>query len=48
MTGCNILNTDRDGKMPSEFTSDYHVHWTNRPANFGSSEKHFIIKKPER
>ncbi len=38
MTSCNILNTDRDGKMPSEFTSDYHVHWTNRPANFGSSE----------
>ena len=26
MTGCNLLNTKRDGRMPSEFTSDYHVH----------------------
>ena len=25
-TGCNLLNTKRDGRMPSEFTSDYHVH----------------------
>ena len=26
MTGCNLLNTKRDGRMPSEFTSSYHVH----------------------
>ena len=26
MTGCNLLNTKRNGRMPSEFTSDYHVH----------------------
>ena len=26
MTGCNLLNTKRDGRMPSEFTSEYHVH----------------------
>lgn len=25
-TNCNLLNTRRDGRMPSEFTSDYHVH----------------------
>ena len=23
---CNLLNTKRDGRMPSEFTSNYHVH----------------------
>ena len=23
---CQLLNTRRDGRMPSEFTSDYHVH----------------------
>ena len=23
---CQLLNTKRDGRMPSEFTSDYHVH----------------------
>ena len=26
MTGCNLLNTKWDGRMPSEFTSSYHVH----------------------
>ena len=26
LTGCNLLNTKRDGRMPSEFTSEYHVH----------------------
>ena len=26
MPGCNLLNTRRDGRMPSEFTSDNHVH----------------------
>lgn len=26
MTGCNLLNTKRDERMPSEFTSEYHVH----------------------
>ena len=26
MTGCNLLNTRRDGRMASEFTSGYHVH----------------------
>lgn len=26
MTGCNLLNTKWDGRMPSEFTRDYHVH----------------------
>ena len=25
-TGCNLLNTARDGRMPSEYTSEYHVH----------------------
>ena len=23
---CNLLNTKRDGRMSSEFTSNYHVH----------------------
>ena len=26
MTDCNLLNTKRDGRMPSEYTSSYHVH----------------------
>ena len=26
MTDYNLLNTKRDGRMPSEFTNDYHVH----------------------
>ena len=26
LIGCNLLNTKRDGRMPSEFTSEYHVH----------------------
>ena len=26
INGCNLLNTKRDGRMPSEFTSSYHVH----------------------
>ena len=26
MTGCNLLNTKRVGRMPSEFMSGYHVH----------------------
>ena len=25
-TGCNLLNSARDGRMPSEYTNDYHVH----------------------
>lgn len=26
MTGCNLLNTKRDGQLPTDFTNDYHVH----------------------
>lgn len=26
LIGCNLLNTVKDGRMPSEFTDDYHVH----------------------
>ena len=48
MTGCNLLNTKWDGRMPSEFTSSYHVHILVREGEMRFSDgKQMHVSNPE-
>ena len=49
MTGCNLLNTKRDGRMPSEFTSEYHVHIIVRGGEmqFSDGKQTHVSKKDD-
>ena len=46
---CQILNTNRDGRMPSEFTSDYHVHILVRGGEmrFSDGKTEFLSQKDD-
>ena len=47
--GCNILNTERDGRMPSEFTSEYHVHILVRGGEmrFSDGKQMYVSQKDD-
>ena len=47
--GCNILNTRRDGRMPSEFTSEYHVHIIVRQGelHFSDGKQTYVSQKDD-
>ena len=49
MMDCQILNTNRDGRMPSEFTSDYHVHMLVRGGEmrFSDGKTEFLSQKDD-
>ena len=49
MMDCQILNTNRDGRMPSEFTSDYHVHILVRGGEmrFSDGKTEFLSQKDD-
>ena len=49
MTDCNLLNTKRDGRMPSEFTGDYHVHILVRGGEmrFSDGKQMFMSQKDD-
>ena len=46
---CQILNTNRDGRMPLEFTSDYHVHILVREGEmrFSDGKTGFLSQKDD-
>ncbi len=46
---CNLLNTKRDGRMPSEFTNEYHVHIIVRQGKitFSDGKQTFTSKKDD-
>lgn len=46
---CQLLNTKRDGRMPSEFTSDYHVHILVRGGEmrFSDGKTEFLSQKDD-
>lgn len=45
--GCNLLNTAKDGRWPSEFTDDYHVHIIVRQGvmTFSDGKNSFTSRK---
>ena len=47
--GCNLLNTRRDGRMPSEFTSEYHVHIIVRRGEmrFSDGKQTYVSQKDD-
>ena len=49
LIGCNLLNTARDGRMPSEFTDDYHVHIIVRQGvmTFSDGKNSFTSRKDD-
>lgn len=46
---CQLLNTKRDGRWPSEFTSDYHVHILVREGEmrFSDGKTEFLSQKDD-
>ena len=46
---CQLLNTKRDGRWPSEFTSDYHVHILVRDGEmrFSDGKTEFLSQKDD-
>ena len=49
INGCNLLNTKRDRRMPSEFTSKYHVHIIVRcgEMRFSDGKQEFVSQKDD-
>lgn len=49
MMDCQILNTNRDGRMPSEFTREYHVHILVRDGEmrFSDGKTEFLSQKDD-
>ena len=49
MRSCNLLNTKRDERMPSEFTSEYHVHIIVRQGEmrFSDGKQTFMSQKDD-
>lgn len=49
INGCNLLNTKRDGRMPSEFTSSYHVHVIVRQGQmrFSDGKQTYVSQKDD-
>ena len=49
LIGCNLLNTARDGRWPSEFTDDYHVHIIVRRGGmtFSDGKNSFTSRKDD-
>ncbi len=49
INGCNLLNTKRDGNLPSEFTNEYHVHIIVRSGEmrFSDGKQGFVSQKDD-